>query len=46
MSIKNVHEDHVDNVLNAVGNVIKAIISIAKCIDNAKKKEPSKKTVV
>lgn len=46
MCIKDIREDQVDNILGAIGNVLKAIISIAKCVDDVKKNELPGKTVV
>jgi hypothetical protein len=34
MSIKNIKDEEVDNFLGAVGAVIKAVISVAKCFEN------------
>ncbi|CAL9981372.1 hypothetical protein VPHD148_0240 [Vibrio phage D148] len=46
MSIKDIREDQVDNVLGAIGAVLKAIISVARCVDDVKKNELNEKPAV
>jgi len=37
MSIKDVQEEQIDSIMGAIGAVLKAIVSVAKCVDNVKK---------
>lgn len=44
--LSTIETSEIDSVMSAIGSVFKAIIAVAKCVDNFKESELNRKPVV